>query len=224
MTTRRRTYAIAAALLSAGAGFALSTHAFDSNEVLITATVSSDTTATVQWAMPQGRVGAAETNDDADFYLTVRTATNGDDVILATVPAATLLSTGVDGRYLTPEALGVSPGTYDIGIKGHQHLTRVLQDVTLTSGNTVLNFTQPDNSAPKGSQVLLAGDVNGAGTSPATLGDDVVNSVDLSTLLAVIDDDDLTGNALRPNLNQDVVVNSVDLSLMISNLDDEGDN
>ncbi len=192
--------------------------------VSVTAIVASDVTATVQWAMPQGRVGAAETNDDSNFFLTVRTATNGDDVVLATAPAATLLSAGVDGTYVIPENLTVSPGIYDLGIKGHQHLTRVLQDVTLVSGNNVLNFTQPSNAVPKGSQVLLAGDVNGAGTSPATLGDDVVNSVDISTLLAVIDADDLTGNVQRPNLNQDVVVNSVDLSLMISNLDVEGEN
>ena len=223
MAQRRRTYALAVSLIVAGAGFALSAYATDSNQVTITAAVDG-VKAVIQWAVPQGRVGAAETNDDTEFYLTVRTATNGDDVILDTDPVATLLMTDVDGTYSTPVDLFVDPGTYDIGFKGGQHLTRVLQDVALVTGSNTLNFTQSDNSAPKGSVVLLAGDVNGAGTSPATLGDDVVNAVDISTLLAVLDDDDPTGNAIRPNLNQDVVVNSVDLSLMISNLDVEGDN
>lgn len=224
MVSRRRTYAAAAALVFAGSLLSLTAYAQSSFDVTITAEVTSDVEGTVQWAVPQGRVGSAETNDDADFYLTVRTSSDLDDVVVATVPAASLFATGVEGRYLTATNLGVSPGTYDIGFKGSQHLTRVLDDVTLASGPNVLNFSQADNSAPKGSVTLLAGDVNGAGTTPATLGDDVVNSVDISTLLAVVDDDDPSGNALRPNLNQDIVVNSVDLSLMIGNLDAEGDN
>ncbi|OGL67307.1 hypothetical protein A2856_01300 [Candidatus Uhrbacteria bacterium RIFCSPHIGHO2_01_FULL_63_20] len=221
MRVGRRTSALVAALLIAGTGFAFAAQALD---VTISAIVAGDVTGTVQWAMPQGRVGATETNDDTDFYFTIRTSSDLDDVILQTIPASSLLTTDVDGTFATTTNLVVTPGTYDVGFKGSQHLTRVLDDVTLTSGNNVLNFTQTDNSAPKGSQVLLAGDVNGAGTTPATLGDDVVNAVDISTLLAVLDDDDLTGNGLRPNLNQDVVVNSVDLSLMISNLDEEGEN
>lgn len=191
-------------------------------EVSITAIVAANVTATIQWLLPQGRVGAAETNDDTTFFITLRTAANGDDVVVET--QSSLATSNADGTYSTPIAISSPSGTYDIGLKGHQHLTRVLQDVVLVNGTNVLNFTQPTNSAPKGTQVLLAGDVNGAGTTPATLGDDVVNSVDISTLLTVIDDDDPTGNVLRPNLNQDVVVNSVDLSLMISNLDVEGDN
>jgi hypothetical protein len=216
---------VAAMFALLGSAFAMSgALAFDSNQVVITASVGGDVAGTVQWAVPQGRVGPPGTNDDSDFYLTIRTPADGDDTILATIPASSLLSTGNDGTYLISTDLLVSAGTYDVGFKGHQHLTRVLQDVALSNGTNVLNFSQPDNSAPKGSQVLLTGDVNGAGTSPATLGDDVVNSVDISTLLSVIDDDDPTGNAVRPNLNEDIVVNSVDLSWMISNLDVEGDN
>ena len=202
-----------------GSSFALS--AVLAIDVTITATVVQGVDATVQWAVPEGRVGAPGTNDDTDFYLTVRDP--GTHAILSTVPTSSLLTTSTDGTFLTPTEINVAPGTYDIGFKGHQSLTRILRSVPIVSGTNVLNFTQPDNSAPKGIQVLLAGDVNGAGTSPATLGDDVVNSVDISTLLTDIDQDDPSGNALRPNLNQDVVVNSVDLSLMIGNLDKEGD-
>ena len=191
--------------------------------VSITARVlPPDVSALIDSVRPQGRVGSDQTNSDTTFYLTVRTADDSDDTILFTQPA--LVTANNDGTYSTAiELTGIAPGTYDIGLKGSQHLTRVLNNVTLVAGNNTLNFTQPDNSAGRGAQVLLTGDVNGGGTDPASLGDDVVNAVDISALLNVIDDDDLTGNNLRPNLNQDPVVNAVDLSWMISNLDVEGD-
>lgn len=191
--------------------------------VTINATVGGGVTVTIDSVKPQDRVGADQTNDDTDFFVTVRTSNDADDVILFTQP--TLETTGADGTFATPIALtGISAGTYDIGFKGHQHLTRVLNDVVLSTGNNVLNFTQADNSAPRGTVELLGGDISGLGTTPATLGDDVVNSVDLSIFIDNIDDDDPTGNTERANINQDVVVNSVDLSIIIDNLDEEGDN
>jgi hypothetical protein len=179
--------------------------------------------ATIQWAVPELRIGAPETNDDALFYLTLRTADDSDDVILFT--QQTLATLNDDGTYTTPiDFTGHSAGTYDVGIKTQQHLTKVLQDVVFPGGTTILNFSTLDNSPLKGAEVLLGGDVSGAGTLPSNLGDDVVNSVDLSVLLNAIDDEDLTGNVLRPNINQDTVVNSVDLSILIKNLDVEGEN
>lgn len=178
-------------------------------------------TAEVRWAVPQSRVGVAGTNDDTTFYLTVRTSGNDDDVILFTSALATTTNAGT---YPTTTLTGVPPGTYDIGFKGKQHLTRVMQDVEIASGHNVLNFSQADNSGSRGDVVLLAGDVSGDATSAATLGDDVVNSIDISLLLDVLDDDDPTGNAVRSNLNQDIVVNSVDLSILLDNIDVEGDN
>ena len=176
----------------------------------------------VQWAVPQQRVGVPETNDDAQFYLTVRSASDLENTINYT--SLGLLNLNTDGTYLIPELLSVSGGTYDVGIKTQQHLTKILDDISLPAGaTTTLNFSDINNLAPKGVEILLAGDINNTGISPATLGDDVVNSVDLSTLLNVIDDDDVTGNVIRANLNQDIVVNSVDISLMIQNLDKEGD-
>lgn len=182
----------------------------------------STPTVTIQWAVPQGRAGVPETNDDITFYITVRTADDSDDVILFTQSA--LAQTNADGTYTMSIVLtGIAPGTYDITIKGHQHLTAKLDNVALVGGNNVLNFTQLDNSSPKGSEVLIAGDVNGAGTDPATLGDDVVNSVDLTVLIDNLDEDDPTGNGYRANVNQDTVINANDLSLLIGNLDETGE-
>lgn len=193
--------------------------------VSTTVTIQGGTlvSAVVAWVTPQGRIGDVSTNSDVTFYLTVRTADDNDDVILFT--QSSLATTNADGSYSIPiDLTDISPGTYDIGIKGHQHLTKVLDNVTLSAGQNTLNFTQTDNSASRGSEVLIAGDINGNGSTPATLGDDVINSVDLSTMLGEFEDDDATGNSVRTNLNQDVIVNSVDLGLLIDNLDEEGDN
>ena len=178
----------------------------------------------VQWAIPEGRVGAPSTNWDSIFFLTVRTADDSDNVILDSMPD--LATTTNAGTYLvTTTFMNItSSGTYDVAIKTQQHITKKLNDIILTKYVVnMLNFTQVDNSPSFGPVRLLAGDINGDGTTPATLGDDVINSIDLSIILGRIDDDDPTGNVIRANLNQDPVVNSVDLSLMLKNLDLEGD-
>jgi hypothetical protein len=176
----------------------------------------------IRWAVPELRVGASETNDDAVFYLTVRTPQDADDIVVYTMP--NLATSSNDGTYATSVVLGIPAGTYDIGIKTHQHITKLIQDVALAAGTTtILNFTNIYNTSTKGSQILLSGDISGAGNSTSTLGDDVVNSVDLSILIPKLDADDLTGNGERPNLNQDIVINSVDLSMLIKNLDLQGE-
>jgi hypothetical protein len=175
---------------------------------------------TIQWAVPEMRVGATSTNDDAIFYLTVKDPAT--HAIVYQMPI--LATTTVEGTYLSPISLGMLPvGSYDIAIKTHQHLTKILRNVPLGLGLTVLNFTQPDNSAPYGMDILLAGDVSGSTSTPATLGDDVVNSVDLSIIINDLDKEDLSGRGIRSNLNQDPVINSVDMSLMLKNLDVTGD-
>jgi len=175
--------------------------------------------ALVQWAVPEMRVGATSTNDDATFYLTVRDPAT--HAVVFTVPS--LSTTTVEGKYLGQIPLTVTAGNYDVGVKTHQHLTKVLRGVNLSDGPNVLNFTQASNTAPFGTVRLLAGDVSGSTSSPATLGDDVVNSVDLSILINDLDRDDATNRGIRANLNQDPVVNSVDLSLMLKNLDVTGE-
>ena len=184
---------------------------------------SGEPKVTIKWAVPEKRVGATSTNDDAIFYLTVRTSDDSDDVVLYTMPD--LATTTIAGIYATSITMtGITDGVYDVGIKTHQHLTKLIQNVTLSSATTtVLNFTNTTNTTVYGSGVLLAGDISGTTSTPADLGDDVVNSVDLSIIINDLDKDDLTGNDIRSNLNEDVVVNSVDLSLMLKNLDVEGE-
>ena len=178
---------------------------------------------TVQWAVPELRVGATSTNDDTTFFLTLRTAVSADNVVVETM--SYIASSSVDGTYTTSVSFTAPAGTYDVGIKTNQHLTKLIQDVVLNTGTTtVLNFTNTTNTVGVyGTQRLLGGDINNTGNSTSTLGDDVVNSVDLSIILPELDADDLTGNAYRSNLNQDVVVNSVDLSIMLKNLDLNGE-
>jgi len=185
--------------------------------------ILGDPTVTITFTTPESRTGTVGTNYDVNFFVTIRTSDNSDDSILFTSGLAT---TSLDGSYSTQiELIDVSAGTFDVGIKGNQHITLVLQDVTIATGNTALNFSTDDYaSTTRGENVMLAGDVNGDGNSASTLGDDVVNSVDLSVILAVLDDTDPTGNNIRSNINQDTAVNSVDLSVMLDNLDKEGDN
>lgn len=209
-------FLLSASVLSAGVLVIAATAEFD-----VTLDVVSPVAATVQWAIPQGRWGASSTNWDTVFYITIRTATDGDNVILDSMPV--LASTTPDGAYSTPITFNsVSPGTYDVCFKSNQHLSSKLNDVVLTSGGNVLNFTQPDNSPTTGTVRLLAGDINRTGNSTTTLGDDVVNSVDLDIMLTSIDVEDPGGNGNRANLTQDSIVNSVDASLLLDNLDKEG--
>jgi len=134
---------------------------------------TSTVTATIQWAVPEVRSGAAGTNDDVRFYLTVRNPSN--HAYLAT---STMATTSADGTYATPlDLANIYSGTYDVGFKSAAYLNKILRNADLKPGNTVLNFTQADNSITKGAIVLVAGDVNGTGDSPSTLGDNVVNSV-----------------------------------------------
>ena len=192
----------------------------DSFDIVLRVTTSM--TATIQWLAPEGRVGADQTNWDTQFYLTVKASDDNDDTVYYT--GSDLATTTEAGIRTEPIALGdIAAGPYDVYVKAHQHLTRKLDDVSLTGGDNTLNFTQADNSGSLGEVRLLAGDINGSTSSPGTLGDDVVNSVDLGIIIDNLDGDDPTGNDVRANLNQDTVVNSVDLSLLIKNLDLEGD-
>lgn len=180
-------------------------------------------TVTVRWAVPEHRVGATSTNDDSVFYLTLRTPGNSDSAVIETMPY--IATSSNDGTYATSVTFDASEGVYDVGIKTSQHLTKIIQDVLLSAASTTeLNFTNSTNQVGVyGSERLLSGDVSGAGNSPATLGDDVVNSIDMSILLPLLDALDPTGNDIRSNVNEDTVVNSVDLSLFLKNLDQVGE-
>lgn len=177
--------------------------------------------ALIQWATPQGRVGATETNDDAVLYLTFIPTAGGSAVRIPNDTAQNL-TTANDGTLADIPLEGVTPGNYDVYLKSNQHLRKKLANVTVGSGTTTLNFTTVDNAGAKGVLLLRAGDVS-AGSGPGVFGDNVVNASDISTLIGVLDNSDVTGNAITANLNQDIVVNASDISLMLTNLDQNGE-
>jgi len=177
--------------------------------------ISSTSTAIIRWAVPEMRVGLPGTNDDALFFLTARSLGEAQ----FTTPI--IASTTIDGRYTTPIPLGAVDGLYDIGIKTHQHLTKVLRNVPLDGTERVLNFTQQDYSVPvKGLEVLVAGDINGLMTIPSQMGDDKINAIDVTSLLAQFN---VQEKYARPNLNQDGKVNALDMTIILKNFNRLGD-
>mgnify|MGYP001160713567 CR=1 FL=1 len=186
-------------------------------EVFVTRQVG----AQVRWAIPEGRVGSDETNWDANFYLYFKNP--GTQVMVYKMDSLT--TTQVNGSKMSPIIIDDLPdGSFDVFIKTHQHLSKKLANIFIPDGLNVFNFSTTDNTLGiLGPVRLLAGDISGAGTTPDTLGDNEINSVDLSILLNDLDAEDLATRGIRANLNQDVVVNSVDLSLLLKNLDLQGE-
>jgi cysteine-rich repeat protein len=171
-------------------------------------------------AYPESRSGSAGTNYDSRYTFSVLSPDNQNHQSYYSSPA--LLSTnntGIGFPYVTLG--GVSAGTYDITIKTPSHLTQMLDNVYLQAGENLINFTNPANLVQIGSQVMIAGDINGFGVSPTTLGDDVINSVDISIVLQNLGVSDSSGNNIRANLNQDTVVDEGDLNILLNNLDKE---
>lgn len=147
------------------------------------------------------------------FYITVR---SGGSILFT---QSAIVTSDEQGNYDIPiEVTGLTAGTYDIGLKGEAHLTRVFDNVRLTPGETEINFDLDDSAG-----LLLAGDISGGGLTPASLGDDQVNSVDLSVILASLNIIDTNPYPVRPNLNHDSVVNSIDLSILLDNLNRRGE-
>jgi len=186
--------------------------------------------------LPELRVGPPQTNNSAKYFISLG---YGDDFLDQNVFPATanllrekviikdqdLSQIGPDGSDNSVRTLSwLIDASYDVGIKTDQHITRILRNVPMSRYTiTELNFTDPLNGPNLGDQVLLAGDINNDGLTPDTLGDDVINSVDISKLIQVVDALDPTRNEYRANLNKDEAVNSVDLSIMLKNLDKQGD-
>ena len=113
--------------------------------------------------------------------------------------------TDVNGNYAIPIPTNLPEGMYDIAVKGISHITQVKSSVYLADG---INNVDLSGS---GTVFMLAGDVN------LVFGDDLVNSLDIGTLLP-----DLNGSTYRLDLNQDSVVNSLDLGMIVSNLNLSG--
>jgi hypothetical protein len=166
------------------------------------------------------RSGSSGTNYDTKYTFSVLSPDNNNHQVYYSSPQ--LLSTnnaGISYPYVTVS--GISIGTYDITIKTPSHLTQMLDNVYLQAGENLINFTNPANLPAIGSQVMTAGDINGFGVSPTTLGDDVINSVDLSIMLQDLGTSDPSGNNIRSNLNQDNIVDQSDLNILLNNLDKE---
>lgn len=182
--------------------------------------ITDELTLAVQWAIPEKRVGGPGTNDSTTFYLTVRD-TNTKNVLWKN---SNLLQTNEEGEYLDNILVnGLMPGSYDVGFKSNAHLTKILRNAPLSKDVFVANFTNDFISSEKGPLRLIAGDINGNGLSVDTLGDDVINSIDLSIMISELDYEEGGSDFFRSNLNRDSEVNSVDLSLLLSNLDKEGE-
>lgn len=172
-------------------------------------------------AYPEKRSGSVGTNYDTDFYLSVLNADNQNHSVV--YANSSLFSSNTAGVVATYFTLPVAEGTYDVVLKSESHLSRILNNVYLSVGENILNFTSESNSSTIGPVVLLAGDINGTGTSMSTMGDDVVNAIDLSILLNDYNKPDPSGSGLRANLNQDSVVNQEDLNILLFNLNKKGD-
>jgi len=175
-------------------------------------------------ARPEQRYSGNGNNFDTELYLTLLNSDNANHQS-PIYQHSTLLQSNASGvayPYLTfPN--GVIAGTYDALIKPKAHLAKLQDNVYLIAGDNILNFTSPNNSVTIGSSTLTAGDIDGNGNSLNSFGDNVINSVDLSALLAQIGSNDSSGNLFRANLNQDSIVDQADLTILLGNLDKEGD-
>jgi hypothetical protein len=98
-----------------------------------------------------------------------------------------------------------APQSYDIGLKSLSHLRKILRNVSLEAGTNSVDFTLG------GTFYLLAGDVNRSQ-------DNLVNSLDASTLLSALS----TSNEIS-DLNRDGQVNSLDVNILLANLMKRGD-
>lgn len=172
---------------------------------------------------PEQRYLGSGSNYDTDFYFSVLSADNLNHVTLFQQSSPfSANSAGIVSPYVILPS-NIVAGVYDLLIKPRTHLALLQNNVYLQVGENNINFTNPDNGPTIGSTVLLAGDIDGAGNSQNTFGDNVINSIDLSVLLGQMGSSDPSGNGIRANLNQDSVVDQSDLNILLGNLDKEGD-
>lgn len=203
---------------------------------LVNLIVNNEDVVEVVWATPELRVGEPHTNDDSNYVLYFHSSAEGDGSHLHddALYVTELLSTNGEGAGPWIDVGDDEPipfGTYDIFIKTDQHLAEKMNDFVIGTGYNQLNYSQNGGSFVQGDDQyfyrgpnrLLAGDVSNSATDPSQIGDNVVNSVDLSILLGDLDGTDPDGNTVRSNVNQDPEINSVDLSIYLKNLDLEGD-
>ena len=120
-----------------------------------------------------------------------------------------------NGHYTGLILSGVSPGTYDIAVKGYAHLWKRLNSVALSSGTNTVDFTA------SGTEKLLCGDVYVNGSYPD--GDNVVNSVDVTYLVSKWAVEDGGVSDERADVDENGQVNSLDMTKVVNNYAVVGD-
>jgi hypothetical protein len=120
-----------------------------------------------------------------------------------------------DGNYTGLALTGISPGNYDIAVKGYAHLRKRLNNVVLTGGSNSIDFTF------SGTEKLLCGDVYVNGVYPD--GDNVVNSVDVTYLVSKWAVSDTGVSDERADVDENGQVNSLDMTKTVNNYAVTGD-
>ncbi len=119
-----------------------------------------------------------------------------------------------NGNFTGLKLDGISPGVYDISIKGYAHLRKRLNNIALNSGTNTINFTS-------GAERLLCGDVY---TNSSYLdGDNKVNSVDVTYLVSKWSVHDTGVSDERADVDENQEVNSLDMTKIVNNYAKIGD-
>jgi len=130
----------------------------------------------------------------------------GDNVPIQTY---SYYDTDNNGSYVGLVLIGISPGTYDIAVKGYAHLRKRLSNVVLNEGNNNIDFTFV------GTDKLLCGDVYTNGSYPD--GDNTVNSVDVTYLVSKWANNDSGVSDERADVDENGQVNSLDMTKVVNN-------
>ncbi len=114
-----------------------------------------------------------------------------------------------NGHYNGLVLTGISPGTYDLAVKGYAHLRKRLNNVVLNSGVNDIDFSAG------GTEKLLCGDVYVNASYPD--GDNMVNSVDVTYLTSrwAIMDSGVSDE--RADVDENGQVNSLDMTKVVNN-------
>ncbi|MCD6109480.1 DUF4215 domain-containing protein, partial [bacterium] len=101
----------------------------------------------------------------------------------------------------------IVPGTYDFGLNGEAHNTKIIRNINITDSTNIvtLDFTLADTFK------LTAGD---------NVDDNYINGLDMSKLIYEYRKDDISAIS---DLNKDGYVNGIDASIIITNYRKEGE-
>ena len=168
-----------------------------------------------KWLIQSSRDYRGGDNDAMIFYLTFKQ--NGN--VIYTTTLATSSSKGEKKKKI--ELNDLTPGIYDVYVKGFQTITKKYSNVNIQNGENIFNFTQNDiSSTTKGNVKLISGDITEAGTSTLTLGNDFINTSDIGVILGNY------GSLIpffRADLDQNNLVNTSDIGIILGNYSKEGD-